>query len=281
MGDGSISIQEEGSRFIFWYSVYDGFDFNVTELGFDANQNEFKITITDYIGDNNYRLKIIYLNSPAASEYQPDEDGNLNPNIISASELLVDAIKIDVEYDFDDTAVFSWQNVGRIWLYDLGSIVYSAPDSYNSYKAVVENGGVFSSTGGSKAYIYNEPKYWNQTLFDNNDSSTNAMLTFAILQIKNNPNKGVGSVGGTGSTKVKLQINSDINKIMESKAKIYSNFKLIIDGDEPVVNAWKNYFKNSLEFEDKGDRLSWFPNSNNVMFTLLSSINYFSMEVRD
>jgi len=133
---GEVNLDLDGERFIFYYSLIDGFDFNVT--GLEDGNKQF-----DFIDPGGWadHVDIYYLENGS-------DDPGLSIPVIS-SYPLVDSIQIDVKNSSDDL-------IGRIWLFDSGSISYEVASSSGKYIVRTENGGVVSKHGSS-GYIAHEP----------------------------------------------------------------------------------------------------------------------------
>lgn len=249
---GQVYIDSNGERFIFYYSLVDGFDFNVT--GLDDDQ-DFTITIEEpavwsgsvYIDDNlNDGIQLVYLDLISAPSATFFVDG------------LYDALLIEIQ----DTA---FNPVGRIWLFDSGSITYESSSSSGSHKVITENGGIISAHGDS-GYIANVPNIYNKR-----DLSGNSLLEMRVIQLK------PGSVtGGSGGGKYQFTIELNSSDIREYKANIPECFKMQIYGDEVAVNAWVNYFKLQHEFEGTNTLLYL---EGDKIFTLTHSICDLTLEV--
>lgn len=258
----NIKIDTKGERFVFWYSLDDKYDFNVSDLDPDGDEYSFSINFSELIPTH---VNVYYL-----------YDDNLAPenliinNLIVTQNPLHDAIQIDVL----NTSLI----VGRIWLFDVGSLIYESVSPSGTYKAIVENGGVLSTGLKTSWNFFNEPKYWPQTLLD--DST---MLTLRMLQIKKTPSEGVDSIGGTDSRKIKFLIRPNSSLIIESKIQIFSDFRINIYGDKNTVSAWRFFYIHRMGFQgnDNDESLSWTPppEANKVMFSLNYAVCYIDMEV--
>lgn len=261
LSGGKLNMDNQGERFVFWYSLVPNFDFDVLNLNPDGNEYEFEINVFE--GEPKF-LDVYYLYDNSVS------DKNINIGD-STNYPLHDAVKIDVKD-------LGYNIIGRIWLFDVGSLNYQSTGSSNTYKAVVENGGVLATGDRTSGYFYNEPKFWPQTLLDNS-----SILTLRIIQIKKDPRIGVDSIGGTGYNEVKFSIRPKSSLIKENKTEISNKFKMDIYGDNDAVSAWRYFFKNrvGLQGDDIDEPLSWVPpiGASKVVFSLTHAICYISMEI--
>jgi len=248
---GQVYLDSSGERFIYYYSLVDGFDFNVTGLD-PADGDDFDINIiVDNPGDVN-NLWICYLyrqNSPFSEEIDIVDDANY---------ALVDSVEICINDTSDNI-------IGRIWLFDSGSITYESLSSSGSYKVIAENGGVISAHADS-GYLANEPNIYNRK-----DLSGNSLLEIRVIQLK------PGSVtGGSGGGEYQFTIKLNSSDIRDYKADIPECFKMQIYGNNAAVNAWVNYFKLQHEFEGTNTLLYL---EGDKIFTLTHSICDLTLEV--
>jgi len=249
---GQVYLDSSGDRFIYYYSLVNGFDFNVT--GLDDGNNEFNF-IEESSGSLADELQIFYLYDGSS-----ENSGSPIPDPISVGGDLSDAVKMDViDTDPNPDVV-----LGRIWLFDTGSTTYESSSSSGSYKVIAENGGVISAHADS-GYLANKPNIYNRK-----DLSGNSLLEIRVIQLK------PGSVTGGGGGEYQFTIKLNSSDIREYKADIPECFKMQIYGNNAAVNAWVNYFKLQHEFEGtntllylEGDRV----------FTLTHSICDLTLEV--
>lgn len=212
---GKVSLNSSGERFIFYYSMLDDFDFNV--VGLNDNNKEFTIIIENDPSGLADFIDVYYL----LDYYPPDLDiGWADPFTVSYP--LVNAIQIDI----CDTGL---STVGRIFLFDTGSITYETFGSSVSYSVITENGGVVSGKDVN-GYLYDKPNF----KIDGN------RLMMRVIQFKPG---SVTSAGGTGQGKYSFTISLDENYIRETNMQIFDFFRLQIYGNEVAVTAWENYFK--------------------------------------
>jgi len=236
---GQLSITSTENRFIFYYSLVDDFDFNVT--GLDDGDNEFDFVEVAPGGlANHVDVHYIYDDS-----LDPDTTLSVAGGTITASRSLTDAVQIDVNDSSDDL-------IGRIWLFDPGSISYKMSASIGTYQMIVENGGVISMLDNN-GYLAYEP-----TIHHKDDS-----LVMQIIQLKS----GELLKGGSTASATFL-IKSNASYVRESKAAVTTSFKMQIYGDHS--KQWKNYFKVYHNFSQYGEVVLYLNTIRS--FTLVHSI---------
>src|SRR4030042_2971615 len=106
--------------------------------------------------------------------------------------------------------------VGRIWLFDVGSISYDLATSAGTYNIVAENEGVVSIQQGS-GYMYQKPSIYND--------SYSFVMRMTRMQ-------AVGAVGGAGMSKYEFQIKSNFSSVQENKVRIPELLRIEIYGNE-------------------------------------------------
>ena len=265
LSGGNLDLNNLGERFVIWYSFFDQFEMDVYALEPDEDDYSFSI---DFIEDNpqDPNINIYYIYN---KNLLPEEDIPIN-NSIQTRDPIHDAVQIDVK---DGDII-----IGKIWLFDVGSIIYQSTGSSNVYKAVVENGGVLVTGDRTSGYFFNNPKFWPQTLMDNS-----SLLTMRIIQIKKDPGGGVDSIEGTSASEIKFWIRPNCSLIKENKRHINGNLKIRIYGNNDAVSAWHYFYKNRVGFQgdDIDEPLYWMPpiGANNGLFTLTHAVCYISMEV--
>ena len=257
---GQILLDPDGSRLVIYYSLDENFDFHVN--GFDdTNEKEFSITIEKGSADS---LTINYLND------DDSEDLNIPPP--ESSDPITDQIRIDIKN-------IGGEVIGRIWLFDLGSINYETQSSQSNYKVKAENGGTIFQMNNN-AIVENKPNIY----FKNN------FLFMNIIQI-NTTGGGVfwdtsNTLGGNyRSLYLKdihvdaptIRFNTKLNstKICESKASI-NKINLQIIADKVTKEAYESYFKLYLNFEKyesgNGEGTLYFNQGSDFDFILIQSI---------
>jgi len=216
---GDVYLDSKGDRFIFYYSLVEGFDFNVSNLG-DEGDTEFVFTVEDGRASS---LTIYYLYSGVSKNEQLDS----NPKTVkSDNNALADAIKIDVKNSSNIV-------IGRIWLFDSGYISYEAASGSGIYRFFAENGAAISEY--SSGYLYHEPNFYNK------DNS----IVMKMIQLKTSD-----SSGGSGKGRYTFLIKSNAGYVREVKADIQGCFKMQIYGRNS--KAWVDYFMREHGFKKYG-----------------------------
>jgi len=189
---GQVHIDSNGERFIFYYSLDPDFDFNVSDF---YDEGFSFIVEKDPLVQANH-IDVYYLYPDFSND--PDLDLPINtPGLteVGVTHPLVDAVQIDVIDTGPDPDVV----LGRIWLFDSGSITYESSSSSGSYKAIAENGGVISAHADS-GYLANKPNIYNRK-----DLSGNSLLEMRVIQLK--PGSVTGGSGG-GKYQFNIELNS-------------------------------------------------------------------------
>jgi len=260
---GQVYIDSNGERFIFYYSLVDGFDFNVTGF-YDGDDEGFSFVVEDDPSGRAHHIDVYYL----YPEFSNDPDLGLpiitpGQTDVGVTHPLVDAVQVDVNDILDNL-------ISRIWLFDSGSITYESLSSSGSYKVIAENGGIISAHADS-GYLANEPNIYNRK-----DLSGNSLLEMRVIQLK------PGSVtGGSGGGKYQFTIELNSSDIREYKADILECFKMQIFGDAATVKAWENYFELQHDFGkyEAGNALGTLYLDGNRIFTLTHSICDLTLKV--
>lgn len=225
---GQVNIYPDGERFIFYYSLRPDFDFNVTDFYDDGF-----IYIVRETPDPRNKFNISYIGRGENVFEIPEKSGNyiagftLYP-IQGFSYDLCDAVKIDIKNSLGEV-------IGRIWLFDVGSITYETSSSNGMYKFVAENGGVVA-VQNTQGYNYHPPIIYLK----------NGQLVMNVIQIK--PVDITGG-GGNGANTYTFLIKSNSTIIRENGINIPEFFKMKIVGSKQVVDAWIEYFTSEYGFE--------------------------------
>jgi hypothetical protein len=277
-GSGNLYINQEGERFVFYYSVYTEyytidpdryFNFEIYDLN-DEDNYVFRIEIINDIGAVDLFFNVTRLNDSEFDSVQVGGISNGNPTDVGPFIFpILGGVRIDIVRDNPDPGPD--ENYGRIWLFDIGSINYKTNDPLNSKRAIVENGGVISAVGTNNGYPYNEPSYWSQTLLDDRNIFTMRL----IKTVSDN----YTTVGITEPEEIELAIKATNSTALESRQFIDRYFKMKIYGDEAVVNAWCIFYQNRMEFKEythggeEGLKLEFNPQTTVGNFPLFS-FNY-------
>jgi len=226
---GQLSITSIENRFIFYYSLVDGFDFNVSGLN-DDPCTRIDLTHSQAPPAPPSTADIFHLNSGESSTAVPFTNIDASTAFCDTPNPLHDAIRIDIKDGGGNT-------IGRIWLFDPGSISYKMSASIGTYQMIAENGGVISMLDNN-GYLAYEP-----TIHHKDDS-----LVMQIIQLKS----GELLKGGSTASATFL-IKSNASNVRESEATVTTSFKMQIYGDHG--KPWINYFKVYHNFNQDGDIL--------------------------
>ncbi|MBN2066278.1 MAG: hypothetical protein JW771_05670 [Candidatus Thermoplasmatota archaeon] len=242
---GNMFISSTGERFIFYYSLFNGFDFNVS--GLDNDDEIFFIRVEDaeppMFWDDYYLYSdVSYLNDDSTSE----DIIPINNEVIREIEYtyecpyaLIEAVKIDIKA-VDPGAPEDTIPVGRIWLFDPGSIYYELVATKGSYQMIAENGGVIS--------VQNQQRY---LAYEPNIRKNGEVLFVPLIQLTSTSEN---VLAGDSAARTFL-IKSNGTFVRESGASVTTSFKCAIYGEHS--SAWKNYFISQYKFikEDGADIL--------------------------
>jgi hypothetical protein len=252
---GYLNLDSQGERFILYYSLYPSFDFNVS--GLDDYSDELNFTFNVKSGSANL-IRIYYL-------YKGDnsfEDENpVNP--ITSSNPLHDAVQMDII----KTTPPPNKIIGRIWLFDTGSIQYETSSSYTTYSVIIENGAVLSNQQ-NYGFLYYDP-----TIYNNDD-----VLGIRIIQLK--PSSIVGA-GGSSGLQCRFTIKLNNSYLREDSARVPVCLKMQVFGNDARVKAWKNYFTSLAThgFSQFPDGTLYLKPEGGMNFTLTHSVCDVSMRV--
>lgn len=247
---GSISIDSKGERFIFYYSLHPDLEFNVTGL---EDNDDYRFTIATKGGSAD-QMFIRYLYKESFNEYKNFNEPTSHP--------LSDAIQIDI---YNTTGPPSVGVVGRIWLFDTGSIIYETLSSSGIYKVITENGGIISSIGQS-GFLYDKP----------NIMINDEKLAMRVIQFKTD-----NVISGFGKATYRFTIKLNYSDIRVESEDISGSFRMQIYGDDVAVKAWIDYFNSTFGFKKfvglPADGTLYLPGSRS--FTFSQSICKLYMEM--
>jgi len=257
---GNMYLDPQGERFVFYYSVYkydrgDFFDFNVSD--FDPETGDpysFTINVASAypVWGNPMLLNFTFtrLNDSLTgyAEESVPRDGSSPITITCGSFPLSGAIRIDIRARLGPIL----EDCGRIWLFDVGSLIYQISSSSGARRVIVENGGVVSVMDGG-GYLYNEARYWSQKLLDDT-----TLVTMRIIQIVPDYDTGAYSVGGN-PVRLEFFIKTISSTVQESRQIMGGWFKMRIYGDAAAVSAWRYYYSRRMGFEA-------YPTDNDVLW---------------
>jgi hypothetical protein len=241
---GEFNFDDLSERFVIYYSLYeydpnvDRMPFNFTVRGFDigVREDEFDIKILQLPGGGASSARLnFYLYDYDTSSSPVRVDVPVPPLNTWAAITFTDGeitgkscIKI---FDEDDIVEY-----GEIWVFDIGSLEYTV-DSGD--KVVVENGGIISVTQGG--CVTKEPRILTQEMLDGSKMTTFEMINITYAGYL------VGSISPPLETK--LNITIDEVKIFESRQNVYGDIKIKLYGEDAVVNAWYNFYRDAMGFD--------------------------------
>jgi len=251
---GQVNIND-GERFILYYSLIDGFDFTVFDLG-DNDDKRFSILLSEKLPTFDWRGGSIDVYYPYMDNPIPDNivlsDDTINRQLIisPSNNDFSKAVKMEIKHDTNTV-------VGRIWLFDAGSISYDLATNVGTYKIVAENEATLNIQQGS-GYIYQKPSIYNNSY----------SFVFRITTLQS-----VGPTGGAGMSKYEFQIKSNFSSVQENKVQIPRPLRIETYGDENAVDAWTDYFKSEFGFSGTNGKLSLdVPTDQEMDFTLVYSL---------
>ncbi len=263
---GTISVSSSETRFVFYYSLREGFDFNVSGF-FDEYYNKFYF----YNDGTAQDVEIHYLGqSTKVTKTAPADEGTITVN-----DPLNNAIKIVVKDSSNEI-------IGMIWYFEIGAIVYN-DYSEGSYRVSIENGAVISENS-----IQNLPNFIAEKnliyihLIKLIDKDVTAVSWGGIDQTPVSINMNLEKINQKSST-IKFNIKNNETFIREDKANIVNTFKINVSGNKKSENAWREYFTDILGYKtyDTGDAKEtlYITNQDNFIFTFIQSNCDVSLEV--
>jgi hypothetical protein len=134
-----------------------------------------------------------------------------------------------VLYEDTDPSEWNLKAFGLIWIFDSTRLTYQLPSREGTYKIMLENGGIISSTPKSITQVVDGP-----TAYTDNDA----------FSLRINQMKASSYGGGTGNLKITNRIG--LNCIRESDQAY--DLRLRFYGD--YASAWLNYFNTTYNFVD-------------------------------
>jgi len=230
---GNMFISSTGERFIFYYSLVDGFDFNVSGLDTDPCTQIFLTHSQAPPAPSPSTADIFYLNSGERETALPLTTIDPRNAFCDTPNPLGDAVQVDIK---DSVGTI----IGRIWLFDPGSIYYELVATKGSYQMIAENGGVIS--------VQNQQRY---LAYEPNIRKNGEVLFVPLIQLTSTSEN---VLAGDSAARTFL-IKSNGTFVRESGASVTTSFKCAIYGEHS--SAWKNYFISQYKFikEDGADIL--------------------------
>lgn len=248
--DGSIHIgKTDSTRFVIYYSINDSLAFNVSGFDIDAddyNDRQFTLTIT---GGSISSVNISYLITDKSQDITPV------PSPIDTEFPLSDAVQIDLKNAGKVV-------IGRIWIFDVGSVRYEVSSSSGSRGIVIENGAVISKQESGSSYMIVEPNVYS------NDNT----LMMRIIQYSSEADT---TTSGGGTYKFVMQLDDSF--IREKKANTAGRLYMQIYGE--YKQTWIKYFTEQQAFEEDAFNPDTLYLKGDKSFSLTHSICSIEMEV--
>jgi len=263
---GLLSMSSYTDKFIVMYSYDVNYNFYLT--GLNDENDEFNIYMTD-VGI--FEEANIYFLEPESEQPPPhilnnyiypsnydvidkETDITISSNTITASKPLQGNLLIDLFALAADTIP-----TGRIWVFNLGSVTYSAYYSQGAQETVFENGAILSKGLNGKG-VTNEPSL----------ITTPDAVALRIIQIK-----ASSSYGGRGNPRLGIDLKNNIKREEPIEPEFDSqdevnNLKFQVYGDNE--ESWLNYFKKIDGFEDDTDPNTVYYNIDGISFILDCSL---------
>jgi len=249
---GSVNIDTRGERFIIYYSLDPAIDFDVSGFN-DGNENKFifkavkgftswpTFSAYHFIGD---------VETLSIDGMTPLCIPNCNDQMITlkASSSLDDSIKINI--------IYNGITVGRIWLFDAGSITFQLASSSGTREIVAENGAILQAYSSNNNWLVESPVVFYQ--------SDHFVLN--IIQLN-----GSTGIGGPGTYKMSFQVEN--RTVGESNLQVpWVRMQIF----KSYASTWLQYFQSTYGFADYPNvdtTIELQPNPSNTFlwFTLLHS----------
>lgn len=260
---GNVYINSKGERFIFYYSMDPSFEFNVSRLE-DDNDNHFVFKLEQ---GEAYLIRIYFLYDATRPPIDKTRSNGLNFTAGGSGTYQITSLSPNYLHDAVQMDIINWYDdiIGRIWLFDAGSILYEDLSPAGVYNVLAQNGGIISSSSTS-GFVYSKP----------NIIMDNERLAMRIIQFK-----PVTALSGSGQATYTFTIKLNYSDIRVESESIRNSFRMQIYGDDTAVNAWTQYFTTTFGFEtfvgSSADGTLYLPGDR--MFTLSQSICKVSMEM--
>jgi hypothetical protein len=255
INDGQVTIEPEGERFVIYYSLDPDFDFTVSGFN-DPDDSSFRLTLEPCVGFTDYpSISADYLNGTIRSLTITLFGCGVVPPITLPCDLDISAnnafplegsVKIDITH--------SGSVVGRIWLFDTGSVTYQLSSTSGTQKVIFENGAVIRAYPSGTSWLAEEPVVFNRSGY------------FVLRMIQIN---GSESISGPGVHKINLKIHA---RTLPATNQPAYNYKMQIFGD--YNETWYEFFRSKFGFQNFAS--IWLPGTGGstpvpIMFTLSQS----------
>jgi hypothetical protein len=238
-GDGTVDDWTEGlftsgESVYFWHIFKKPGTYTVTV---QAKNEDGAINEIDYVSpgirvrpweyfpeDASYQFLNVGINQEGTFDAVKELSGTLRMDIINST--------CDVYFNQSNRFPNTYGTpFGRIWVFDLGSVTYTAPYNVGILETIFENGAVISIESSENNFV-KKPSFF---------EGENA-LALRIIQVR-----GTGSTGGGGAGAYQLGINMKNSLSREPRFPSVYNLKIQIYGDNKDI--WLEYFRNNYDFE--------------------------------
>jgi len=225
-----------------------------------GNDDEFEVHFIG--GDSINQANIYFLNPDGSYVYSPDPlfiipDDLADPPItvlppdlqnLGGGYFKIDTdgdnLEGDLLIDLFDTGCSNTIPIGRIWVFELGSITYKAYYNFGNQETVFENGAIMS-TGVQDKGIINNP-----ALIITNDKKSVALRVIQLQAV------GRNSFSGRTTPKVEFDLKNSFKREKPTSDLLnhgdmdnyhVNNLKFQIFGENEQV--WLDYFTNMADFD--------------------------------
>jgi hypothetical protein len=228
-----------------------------------------RISQGEYIPyDSKLNSTIISTHKPKYIDIVKPPVGGIYTYTILTSREIKGAVRIDLYTDDrpNDYTLNGTLPVGRIWVFDLGSINHHMQYSEGSCTNIYQNGAVFSHFADSdKAILTDHPNFY--------ENESKDVIGFRIIQIRFD--EGSNAVGGSGLFKVNLKTKSNyvrdatpINR--DAPRDNISNFYISVYGENSVY--WLDFLSNYYNFKTTIDYNTLKYKTEHIQLVLSSAI---------
>jgi hypothetical protein len=169
-------------------------------------------------------------------------------------------VTITADKAINDTVLINLKNVndelvGKIWMFDISSLKYTASSPTGKYDMIAENGALlYSDRYQNYSYLRKELSIYEE----------DGIFALRIIQLMSTTDFGIGGSGGTYRIYSRLLENQ-----VRDDDDIYM-FKIQFYGENG--QGWRDYFKNFYGFDDRGSSTVEYEIPDSVEFLLSHSI---------
>ena len=252
---GYLHLRPQGTFWVIYYSVIEDFDFNVSS--FEENSFDFDLKRNSGIDDHTEFL------FNATSIDKEESDNTLESVTLGTTETIVfdditfdSSITINIEDDVEDILI------GKIWVFDLGSILYETSSSDRTFNIIIQNGAVLFGTESSQ-YVTNEPNIYN----------TDEKFVMRIIEFEYDSQ----TIGG-GRGNYRFAVNLQKSSVPENRRTIPEYLKMQISGNQ--ADAWISFFRSHQGFDQFDDEQGILYREAETIFSLTHSTCAIELEVQ-